>query len=670
MKKNTNNIALFLFVSFCFNFCIAQQKIGTNPTTMNSSALLELESHNKALLISRVINTAAIVNPINGMIIYDMSSNCIKFYENNAWTGCISLGTTFAINSILEQIGSEADDPDVINSTLTIAQLNALGIANVNSNYISVYQDYIDANPNLFSNPATIVEIQTAVNTTNSLATSSGGTALVSSYNCSTTANSGILTVGIPVNSVTQDVEVNVEALGTYNVQVTSNGITFSRSGTFSSLGTQTITLNATGTPLSSGTHSFILPTSPSCTFTRNINELTMPTSITIAQNSSFFIASIYDEDYLPYSAPTTEATLVSQAADGVNESTIINLQGSITTSGIQMKLPVTTTGSDILPAFSTNVVIPAAMTEDGNSRTIQFSWAEQNFTTATKTINATIASIGGTLNLKKLDLNAGLGNNVLGVLFGQISYPYNSIGTLTNLKMRIIPGIPDRMFGLADNNNNSFSHMMLYLPQVAEDGKVWLNNNLGAHYSNLNHPNFNLTQQAVNFNDHLAYGSLFQWGRKPDGHELISFSSSTAGTPIYGVITELNNNPSHANFIKTSTSDWRVNQDDTLWLAENSTNNPCPIGYKIPSITELNNLFTAAGITNYTNASTSILKFTTSGLRSNADGSLGNLGTAGVYWSSTTQTTSALRRFITNTNSQSVSATRPIAYSVRCIAN
>jgi hypothetical protein len=66
----------------------AQAGIGTSSP--NPSAILDLTTTNKALLITRVANTAAIANPVNGMLIYDLSSECFKAYENSAWTDCLS----------------------------------------------------------------------------------------------------------------------------------------------------------------------------------------------------------------------------------------------------------------------------------------------------------------------------------------------------------------------------------------------------------------------------------------------------------------------------------------------------------------------------------------------------------------------------------------------------
>jgi hypothetical protein len=68
----------------------AQVKIGDNPTVINESALLELESAGKALILPRVANTQAIATPANGMVVYDISEGCVKAYANGAWSGCMN----------------------------------------------------------------------------------------------------------------------------------------------------------------------------------------------------------------------------------------------------------------------------------------------------------------------------------------------------------------------------------------------------------------------------------------------------------------------------------------------------------------------------------------------------------------------------------------------------
>jgi hypothetical protein len=84
MKK----IKITFFVLCISILSVAQVGIGTN--TPVSSAILELKATDKSLLLTRVATTAAVTTPVNGMMVYDISSNCIKGYQNGAWTGCLS----------------------------------------------------------------------------------------------------------------------------------------------------------------------------------------------------------------------------------------------------------------------------------------------------------------------------------------------------------------------------------------------------------------------------------------------------------------------------------------------------------------------------------------------------------------------------------------------------
>ena len=77
------------FIVLCLSaLSVAQVGIGTN--TPVAGAILELKATDKSLLLSRVATTAAVTSPVNGMMVYDISSNCIKGYQNSAWTGCLS----------------------------------------------------------------------------------------------------------------------------------------------------------------------------------------------------------------------------------------------------------------------------------------------------------------------------------------------------------------------------------------------------------------------------------------------------------------------------------------------------------------------------------------------------------------------------------------------------
>jgi len=70
--------------------------------------------------------------------------------------------------NVLAQIGGEGDDPDTTPSVVTAEQLNSItGIMGVNPANEMEYQEYIDAHPELFSNPATLVEIQNMIEEVN-----------------------------------------------------------------------------------------------------------------------------------------------------------------------------------------------------------------------------------------------------------------------------------------------------------------------------------------------------------------------------------------------------------------------------------------------------------------------------------------------------------------------
>jgi len=483
---------------------------------------------------------------------------------------------------------------------------------------------------------------------------SSNGTAVVSVYTCST-ASAGTMSAGNAVSGVTQTITATVTTVGTYAISTTANGVTFAASGTFAGTGAQTIVLTATGTPTASGFHSFTLNTTPNCSFSRT-TLAPLPANITLSAIGAYFVASVNDQDYLPYTAPTVAASLATaQAANGVNEATLLNIQGSLTTTGVTLKVPYTVvTASVSLPAFSQTINVPASYTQDGNARDVTFSYGATTLGVGSGTISATLQAVGGTLNAKKLDLQTGIGNDNLGWLLAQFSYALNSSGGTANFHFRNIAAIPDR-------NYDDVAHRMLYLPVLGSDGKTWLNNNLGANYANTTNGAFNPTVQASSSTDANSYGSLFQWGRYSDGHE-----SRTSGTTAGPIATPWTS----TNFITNGTTpfDWRTPQDDNLWQGVNGTNNPCPIGFHIPTEAELNTERSSWSSQNAAGALASPLKLPMAGNRGHSNGSLFNVGSFGIYWSSTVSGTNARVLFFSSSAASMNTFSRGFGFSVRCI--
>jgi hypothetical protein len=99
---------------------------------------------------------------------------------------------------------------------------------------------------------------------------------------------------------------------------------------------------------------------------------------------------------------------------------------------------------------------------------------------------------------------------------------------------------VPDQNY--TGTIRNDGMHRFLY-KVITFNGKEWLQTNLGAHYNQVGHPNFNPEMAATGINDYLAFGSLFQVGRNSDGHELMTWTSATSGIPVSGTSTTITAN-------------------------------------------------------------------------------------------------------------------------------
>ena len=196
----------------------------------------------------------------------------------------------------------------------------------------------------------------------------------------------------------------------------------------------------------------------------------------------------------------------------------------------------------------------------------------------------------------------------------------------------------------------------------VSAGGRIWMDRNLGA------------SQVAASLTDQLAYGSLYQWGRGSDGHQLINWTDATTGVAANTTTSTLSTTdaPGNANFI-TSTSgpqDWRSGQNDNLWQGVSGTNNPCPAGYRLPTATEWNTERSSWSSQSSAGAFASALKLPMAGSRDRAVASLHFQGTHGLYYSSSIFNTNSSCLQIYSGGAATVETYRAGGMSVRCIKN
>ncbi|MGA1582855.1 MAG: hypothetical protein ACO4CH_06365 [Saprospiraceae bacterium] len=184
--------------------------------------------------------------------------------------------------------------------------------------------------------------------------------------------------------------------------------------------------------------------------------------------------------------------------------------------------------------------------------------------------------------------------------------------------------------------------------------GQVWMDRNLGAQ------------RAAMSSTDSLAYGAWYQWGRDADGHQCrdsdtTSTLASTATSPGMKFIVN-----------SASPLDWLSPQDSSLWQGVDGVNNPCPTGFRIPTISEWETEFNSwpkdGGKITSKSAFNSPLKLPLSGYRFRGSGAPFSGGSNGNYWSSSVSGFKARYLYFYSVNTVVFSGDRALGAAVRCI--
>jgi hypothetical protein len=175
---------------------------------------------------------------------------------------------------------------------------------------------------------------------------------------------------------------------------------------------------------------------------------------------------------------------------------------------------------------------------------------------------------------------------------------------------------------------------------------KCWLDRNLGA------------SNPASNSTDASSYGHLFQWGRGADGHQ-IPTSNTTSGTSA---------STTPGIYFLTGTGNWYTGSDGSLWQGASGTNNPCPSGFRLPTVGEFNAERQSWSSQNPAGAFGSPLKFPMAGSRANS-GFFDQTNTYGRYWTSLSLgSSSAMIQFSEAVGAEQSISSKVDGHSVRCI--
>jgi uncharacterized protein (TIGR02145 family) len=177
--------------------------------------------------------------------------------------------------------------------------------------------------------------------------------------------------------------------------------------------------------------------------------------------------------------------------------------------------------------------------------------------------------------------------------------------------------------------------------------GQIWMDRNLGA------------TQVATSSKDVYAYGDLYQWGRGTDGHQINTSGTTTVQSSLTSPGTT---------FIRGSENWYNGPNPDNLWQGVNGINNPCPIGYRLPTETEWEAERATWSSNNPAGAFASLLKLPMAGFRGYSNGSLYLVGTFGGYWSSTVSSTNSRYLYFFSSIATMGTGQRAYGYAVRCL--
>jgi hypothetical protein len=520
----------------------------------------------------------------------------------------------------------------------------------------------------------------------------------IGSLNCAGSSPSGTLTQGIAAAGVSSSVPYTGGNGGTHSGQVVNStgvtGLTATlAAGSFAN-GAGNLVYQITGTPSSSGTASFALNIGgQGCTLTRTVNApVGAIGSLNCAGSSpsgtlTQGIAAAGVSSSVPYtggnggthsgqvvnSTGVTGLTATLAAGSFANGAgnLIYNITGTPTGSGTAsfalniggqgctltrtVNAPVGAIGSLNCAGSSPSGTLTQGIAAAGVSSSVPYTGGNGG-THSGQVVNSTGVT-GLTATLAAGSFANGAGNLVYQITgtpssSGTASFVLNIGGQGCTLTRSVASLYPP---GTVHCGGTPTAVVPVLNPVT---GRIWMDRNLGA------------SRVATSSGDAQAFGDLYQWGRRADGHQCRNSPTTTS--------LSNSDQPAHGNFITTVLfpSDWRNPQNNNLWQGINGVNNPCPSGYRLPTRAELEAELGTWSSSTGVGAYGSPLKLSMAGKRDVTNGNIINPSSEGHYWTSTVwvpgpgipSTTSTFLGFYPVLIAVTSGGSRGDGRSVRCI--
>ena len=137
---------LMTLVGFCCcNMLLGQIKIGDNPQNIDASSVLELESNNRVLVITR-INSQQMnsLTPLPGALVYNTDIQCVHFYDGATWLNlCEALGLSLTADALVNPAPTIVITEDGGNYNFEVGEIRGANITDFSISGVDIQNNSI-----------------------------------------------------------------------------------------------------------------------------------------------------------------------------------------------------------------------------------------------------------------------------------------------------------------------------------------------------------------------------------------------------------------------------------------------------------------------------------------------------------------------------------------------